>query len=150
LFKIVEGLQKRRGRLTVEAKKRDDYAPRRPLIPEKIPSSKEQQLRLLKAVYSTRTDTPWDDMFLNQTFPSESHDKSIQQIKSGILEEVRDSIAHALLTDGEPGLSTDNLEDHWKVNKWLQLLRFMVRMMLTNDFSSEFKLVSKINYSVEA
>ena len=149
LFKIVEGLLKRRGRLTVEAKKTGDYAPRRSLIPERIPSTREQQLRLLKAVYSTRTDAPWDELFLGQTFPAESHDKSIQQIKSDILEEVRKSIAHALLEDGEPGLSTDDLEDHWKVNKWLPLLRFIVRVMLTNDFSVEFQLGSKINYSVE-
>jgi hypothetical protein len=55
LFKIVEGLHKRRGRLTREAKERGDCSPRRPLIPERIPSRKDEQIKLLKAVYSGPT-----------------------------------------------------------------------------------------------
>jgi Methylamine utilization protein MauJ len=146
LFKIVEGLHKRRGRLTVEAKRQGTFTSRKPLIPERIPSDKAEQIRLLKAVYSIRSNSPWDDMFIALTFPVESHGKSVKEVRDEILEKIRDTVAHAVMLDGEPGLSVDDLEDHWKVNKWLPLLRFMARLMLTNDFPAEFQLGTAVKY----
>jgi hypothetical protein len=146
LFKIVEGIHKRRGRLTTEAKRQGTFTSRKPLIPERIPGDKEEQMRLLKAVYSIRSDSPWDDMFIALTFPVESHGKSIKEVRDDILEKIRDTVAHAVMLDGEPGLSVDDLEDHWKVNKWLPLLRFLARLMLTNDFPNEFQLGTKVRY----
>jgi hypothetical protein len=146
LFKIVEGLHKRRGRLTIEAKRQGTFTSRKPLIPERVPSNKTEQMRLLKAVYSIRSDSPWDDMFIALTFPVESHEKSIKEVRDDILEKIRDTVAHAVMLDGEPGLSVDDLEDHWKVNKWLPLLRFLARLMLTNDFPNEFQLGTKVKY----
>lgn len=145
LFKIVEGLHKRRGRLTLEAKQRGETKSR-PVIRERVPFTKEEQVKLLRAVYSIRGDEPWDDMFIGQTFPPESHGKSITQIRQDILEKIRDSIAHALMDDGEPGLSVSDLSDQWKVNKWLPMLRFVARLMLTNEFPTEFQLGAKLKY----
>jgi hypothetical protein len=146
LYKIVEGLHKRRGRLTIEAKKQGTYAPRRPLIPERIPTEKSQQAQLLSAVYSIQPGKTWDDMFIGLTFPQESHGKSAKEIRDTLLEKVRDTIAHAVMLDNEPGLSVDDLEDHWKVNKWLPLVRFLARLMLANDFPNEFHLGSRLKY----
>jgi hypothetical protein len=84
-------------------------------------------------------------MFLTTTFPPEVHGKSVTQVRNDILEEIRDTIAHGLMDDGEPGLSLDDLKDHWKVNQWLPLLRFS----MTNDFPIEFQLGAKINYEAD-
>jgi hypothetical protein len=146
LFKIIEGIHKRRGRLTLEAKKRGDHVPRKTLIPERVPAEKSEQIRLLKAVYSVRADTSWDDMFVGQTFPGESRGKSVKEIRDTILEKIRDTIAHGVMLDGEPGLSVDDLKDQWKVNNWLPLLRFLTRLMLTNEFPVEFQLGTKVKY----
>lgn len=150
LYKIVEGLHKRRGRLTIEAKKQGTYEQRRPLIPERIPTEKAEQVQLLEAVYSIQPGKAWDEMFIGQTFPQESHGKSIKEVRDSLLEKVRDTIAHAVMLDNEPGLSVDDLEDHWKVNKWLPLVRFLARLMLTNDFPNEFHLGSKLEYEPTA
>ena len=48
LFKIVEGLHKRRGRLTIEAKRQGTFTSRKPLIPERIPSAKANKFACLK------------------------------------------------------------------------------------------------------
>jgi hypothetical protein len=77
------------------------------------------------------------------------HGKSVTQVRNDILEEIRDTIAHGLMDDGEPGLSLDDLKDHRKVNQCLPLLRFSARLMMTNDFPIEFQLGANINYEAD-
>ncbi len=56
---------------------------------------------------------------------------------------LRVGVAHALLKTGELGITLDNLEHIQQVNKWLPLCRIPARMMLRNEFPTEFGLPMK-------
>ena len=54
-------------------------------------------------------------MFIALTFPIESHGKSIKEVRDDILEKIRDTVAHAVMLDGElvyPWMI-------WKIIGWL-------------------------------
>ena len=139
LFKILEGSFKRRARLATEARLKGQE-PTRPAIIERVPGENAEQQRLLEVIYPWRGEL--DGMSVHQIFPSEAHGRSLQRVRTEILEPIRNSIAHSLWDQGETKISIDNMDDLWKVNKWLPLLRCLARLVMINDFPEAFPVYS--------
>ncbi len=69
--------------------------------------------------------------------------KKIGWVREEYLNRLRVGVAHALLKTGELGITLDNLEHIQQVNKWLPPCRIPARMMLRNEFPTEFGLPTK-------
>lgn len=137
-YKIIESLFIRRTRVA-EADKKAGGEPQR--VSETIPSDNAEILTLLKKVYPWRTQ--WDSLAIAQIVPVEARGKKIGWLRQQYLGPLRVGIAHALLKTGEVRVTLDKLKDQEHVNKWLPLCRILARLMLHNDFPTEFQLEMK-------
>lgn len=135
-YKIIEGIRKRRQRLTgtaVEAaKKRAVKLPSR--NEDRIPEEREEQIKWLNSIFSTNQQ--WDDLALKSTFPKEALGKKISKLISedDQLDMMRNKIAHAILRSDEPTLSIDDASSIEMVNKWLPLTKCIARHLLNKEF----------------
>jgi hypothetical protein len=134
LFKMIEALQKRRGRLGAEARKAGKPFTRRN---ETIPANPDAAIKWLNAIFSIRPN--WDAMALTSLFPNEVASKSFQHVIDKVLYPMRVDIAHAVSSQsGELTLTVDELLHTQNVHKWLPLTKCIVRRMLKNDFPADF------------
>jgi SEC-C motif len=139
-YKIIEGVRKRRQRLTktaVEAaKKRAVKLPSR--NEERLPEEREEQIKWLNSVFSTQQE--WDDQALKSIFPEEALGKKITKLISedDQLDTVRNKIAHAILRSEEPTLSIDEASSVEMVNKWLPLMKCIARHLLNQEFPPRY------------
>jgi hypothetical protein len=135
LFKMVEAMLKRRARLGAEARKAGQPFTRKH---ETIPATTDAAaITWLNAIFSIRPN--WDQMALASLFPSEVAGKSFQYVIDKVLYPMRVDIAHAILSQsGDLTLTVDELLHTRNLNKWLPLLKCIVRRMLKNDFPADF------------
>ncbi len=134
LFKIIEGIQSRRKRLAVEAKKAGTTftRPRR-----RIPDKPEDRVPWLNAIFPVRQ--PWDPMALESIFRPEVLGKKFGDVIDHILNPLRVEVAHALSsTSGELTLSVDELLHIQKVNNSLPLTKCIARRFLKDEFPAEY------------
>lgn len=136
LFKMVEGIRARRKRLERDTRNTGQTY----LWPtEVVPKDRAAFERWLNAIFPVRPSWGWDDMALESIFRNEAMGKPFEDVWSGILVPLRNDVAHALFTDtGEISLSVDDLLHQARIERWIPLLRAMVRRMLKNDFPDEF------------
>jgi hypothetical protein len=135
LFKIVEGILGRRSRLALEAKRRGEQ-PRRFQF-EEVPGRKEDFVTWLNVVFSIRP--LWDEMALDQIFVPDVLGRSFGYVIENFLRPLRVKIAHALSrSSGELTMSADELLHLREVNKWLPLIKCIVRRMTKNEFPTQF------------
>ncbi|MFZ1919093.1 MAG: methylamine utilization protein MauJ [Terriglobales bacterium] len=137
-YKIIESIDFRRSR-TNSAAKQSGQGIRR--FREVVPSDAGELLTLLKEVYPWRTQ--WDTLALDQIVPADVRGKKIGWVREKHLIPLRVGIAHALLKTGEIRITLDKLEHIQQVNKWLPLCRILARMVLRNEFPTEFGLAMK-------
>ncbi|MGA2425746.1 MAG: methylamine utilization protein MauJ [Terriglobales bacterium] len=137
-YKIIESIPHRRSR-TNEAAKQAGQQVRR--FREIVPSTTNEILALLKEVYPWRAQ--WDALALDQIVPADVRGQKIGWVREKHLNPLRVGIAHALLKTGEIRITLDKLEHIQQVNKWLPLCRVLARMMLRNEFPTEFGLAMK-------
>jgi hypothetical protein len=135
LFKMVEAMLKRRARLATAARKAGQPFTRRY---ESIPATADvAAITWLNAIFSIRPN--WDSMALASLFPTEVAGKSFQYVIDKVLYPMRVDIAHAIMSQsGELTLTVDELLHTQNLNKWLPLLKCIVRRMLKNDFPADF------------
>ncbi len=135
-YKIIEGIRKRRQRLTTTAveaaKARGGKLPSR--NEERIPEKPEKQIQWLNSVYSVQQQ--WDDLALKLTFHEEAVGKKITELISEgkQLDTVRNKIAHAILRSEEPTLLIGETASLELVNRWLPLTKCIARHMLNKEF----------------
>jgi len=134
-FKIIEGILYRRSRLDKAIKDAGGTVRR---VHERLPDTRDELVALLGDVYPWRKS--WDEMALNQVFPKESWGKKVTYIRDHHLNPLRVGIAHALLKTGEVRITLDCIEHIQGVNQWLALCRVLARIMLRNEFPTEFGL----------
>lgn len=135
LYKIIESLRKRRGRVAGERKKQG-ATPEKPLS-ENVPNDTNDFEPWLRAIFPT--PPPMDEMTFGQIFVTGTIGRSFGYVVDELLRPLRDNIAHALSEpSGELTLSADDLLHTREVNKWLPLMKCIVRRMLKNDFPDEF------------
>ena len=132
LFKIIEGVTARRGRMAAEAVKAGQK-PRS--IIERIPDDKADFQKWLNAIYHPRD---WHELALTQVFPPETRGKKFNAVVDSELRPLRNEVAHAIMDSGELGLSADDLLKLEKVDHWLPFTRTIARRMLKNEFKEEF------------
>jgi hypothetical protein len=132
-FKIIEGIQARRGRLNSDAR-RENREPRR--YDERLPLVRAACQGWLQAVFYNRPE--WDPMSLTQIFPDNVLGKRISRVVDSDLRPLRVKIAHAVLDSGEPTLMADEGLDLQTIAKWLPLTKCIVRRVLKNEFPEEF------------
>ena len=137
-YKIIESLIAKRGREAAD-KKKAGLDPRRSY--ETIPEKLQDTPALLTRLYPWRPH--WNEVALNQIFPSEVLGKKITAIRDKQFQPLRVSIAHALLDSGEITAVLDKVEYIHAVNKWLPLCRICARWMLLSDFPKECSLAMK-------
>jgi hypothetical protein len=139
-YKIIEGIRKRRKRLTktaVDAAK--TRAVRLPSRNEEcIPKNREEQIKWLNPIFSGQQS--WDDAALDAIFPDEALGKKITKLISedDQLDSVRNKIAHAILRSDEPTLSIDEVSSVEMVNKWLPLTKCIARHLLSKEFPPNY------------
>ena len=135
LFKIAEGIRSLRERVAAEARKRGDVPPTRPV--ERVPKDAEEYESWLNAIYPGRRK--WDAMALDSIFASEARGRKVNELLDRELADLRVAVAHALSEEtGSVSLSADEALHIARVNKWLPLMKCIVRRMLKNDFPGEF------------
>lgn len=137
-YKIIESLTIRRARLNETARKAGQSVHR---PKEVVPASQAELLELLKKLYPWRQQ--WDNLALLQILPEEALGKKLGYIQEKYLNPLRVGIAHGLLDSGEIGISQDKLKHIQEANKWLPLCRMLSRVMMSNEFPSEFKLAMR-------
>jgi len=133
LYKIMEALWNRRARMAEEARKRGSEPTVR--RHEELPSTQDAFDGWLGAIFHPRR--PWDQMAYDSFFPHEVRGWRFGRVKERV-EPVRDAIAHALTDGSELPLSPDELLHKHEVQKWLPVLKCIVRRMLRNDFPADF------------
>jgi len=137
-YKIIESIDFRRSRTNSAAKQSGQKVRR---FREVVPADSGELLALLKEVYPWRTQ--WDTFALDQIVPTDVRGKRIGWVREKHLNPLRVGIAHALLKTGEIRITLDKLEHIQQVNKWLPLCRILARMVLRNEFPTEFALAMK-------
>lgn len=139
-YKIIEGIRKRRQRLTKTAV--DAAKARAVKIPsrneERIPEERVEQIKWLNSVFSSQRE--WDDLALKSIFPAEALGKKITKLISedDKLDTVRNKIAHAILRSEEPTLSIDEASSVEAVNTWLPLTKCIARHLLNQEFPPRY------------
>jgi hypothetical protein len=133
LYKIMEAIRNRRARLADEAKARGTTPPARRI--EELPSTPGAFDGWLRTIFHPRR--PWDQMAYDSFFPPEVRGWRFGRVKERV-EPIRDAIAHALTDGSELPLSPDELLHKHEVQKWLPVLKCIVRRMLRNDFPADF------------
>jgi hypothetical protein len=137
-YKVIESIAIRRGRVNKAIREAGGEVKRHD---ERVPQSPEEILRFLGDIYPWRNS--WDELALDQTFPREIRGQKVAHIKDSYLNPIRTGIAHALLKTGEIQITLDRIEDVQRVNKWLPLCRVIARLLLKNEFPTEFSLAMK-------
>jgi hypothetical protein len=134
LFKMIEGMLRRRARLGKEARKAGTTIAR---AQEHIPGTVDDAISWLNAIFPMRRS--WDPMALSSIFPDNIFGKSFKYIIDKYLYPMRVDIAHAVVSQsGELSQSIDELVHAQNLNKWLPLTKCIVRRMLKNEFPGEF------------
>jgi len=134
LFKMIEGMLRRRARLGTEARKAGATITR---PREHIPGEVKDTVPWLNALFPMRRD--WDQMALSSIFPTEVFGKSCKYVIDKYLYPMRVDIAHAITSQtGELTQSVDELLHTQNLNKWLPLTKCIVRRMLKNEFPTDF------------
>lgn len=114
LYKIIEGIRQRRGRLATEARKRSEQP--RKFYREEIPGKTEDFVPWLNAIFSVRP--VWDEMALGQIFVAGTTGRTFGHAADNHMRPLRDKIAHALSgASGELTMSSDELLHMREVNK---------------------------------
>ncbi len=98
-FKIIEGIQARRGRLNRKAREER----RDPKHHDgRLPIDRGACVGWLKSIFYSRPE--WDAMSLNEIFPDDVLGKKTSRVVESDLRKLRVKIAHAVLDSGEPTL----------------------------------------------
>jgi hypothetical protein len=134
LFKIIDAIQSRRGRLGAEAR-----AAGTPFIRpiERFPEDPPEFAPWLNAIFHPPRD--WDDLSVDAVFLPEVRGRRFRWAETDLLNPVRVKVAHALASGArELTMSSDELLHVREVDKWLPVATCMVRRMLKNEFPNEF------------
>ncbi len=132
-YKVIESLERRRNRVNGERSRAGQTIQVRD---ERLPRDRTGVSEFLRRVYPWRSS--WDDMSIEQLFPSDVWGRNLSHVKNKFLNPLRTGISHALLETGEIRISIDHIEHIQEVNKWLPLCRVLARLMLCNEFPKEF------------
>jgi hypothetical protein len=134
LFKIAEGVRNLRQRRAKEARDRGERFAR---PTERVPDSSDAFAPWLKVTFPMTV--AWDNMALESIFITEARGRKVNDLLDKELVDVRNDIAHALSENtGEMTLSVDEAEHVARVNRWLPLMKSIVRLMLKNEFPEEY------------
>ena len=134
LFKIAEGIRKRRERAAADAVARGEKPMR--LEPERIPQDSATFPIWLNGIYPRRN---WDDLTIESVFIVAARGRKINDLLNRELTDLRNDVAHALSDEtGTVALSVDEALHVVRVETWLPLLRCIVRRMMKNEFPKEF------------
>lgn len=130
-YKIVEGINVQRAEETSALKV---SLPMR--FPERLERTKIEQRKRLEEIFPIiraigAPDDRWDDIV-----PDEVLEWKFNRIREKKLEPLRNKIAHMISEpSGDLSLSPDSRETTTEVSKWISLLRFIARVMITNEKS---------------
>lgn len=133
-FKIIQSIQVRRKRLAEEARSQGSVPER---SREVFPATVDELKLWLDALYPVRPPT-WDDVVIKSLLIPETSGRKFGWIIENYISPFRNQIAHAFFDTGELALSTDDPLSSEKVNKWLPILKCIVRRMLKNTFPKVF------------
>jgi len=128
-YKIVEGINVKREQETTKLK-----APLSLKFPERLEKTKEEQRKRLEEAFPFIKacgigDSRWDDLV-----PDEVMGWKFNRVREKKLEPLRDKIAHMISEpSGDLSLSPDSRENSREVNGWINVLRFIARIMTMNE-----------------
>ncbi len=132
-FKIVEGIRNLRERANADARQKGQQPHRRPSW--RVPLNVADFEPWLNAIYPGRE---WDDMAVDSIFIEEARGRKLNELIDS-LNGLRVEVAHALSEQtGIVSLDADEALHIARVNKWLPLMKCIVRRMLKDDFPDEF------------
>jgi hypothetical protein len=104
---------------------------------QQIPIEPSEFKPWLGALFPIRRE--WDELALSGVFPTEGRGRKCKEILDKELTRLRLDVAHALSgSTGTMTMSADEALHIERVNKWLGLMKCIVRRMLKNEFPHEF------------
>jgi hypothetical protein len=134
-FKIIEGVRKRHGRRTAEAKAQRLPIPSTPR--DYVPDTPGDQQAWLASLFPV--NQKWDEFALTEIFRSTAIGRKVNEVVDKELYEIRLRIAHAVLRSGEPTALIDDGHDRILINEWLPLTKCIARALLRNEFPDVFR-----------
>ncbi len=139
LFKIIEGIRRRRSQLAIAAKQRQQTFSRpSEIIPYDPVAYRAWLAPLFPGVH-------FQDYELDMVFIAQARGRKVTKLITDRLEPLRNAVAHSLLDDPSAiTLLVDDLLHLEQVERWLPITRCIVRLMLTNEFHDEFPVNSSL------
>jgi methylamine utilization protein MauJ len=126
LYKIIEGITVRRSVTKVYPRN------------ERIPINPADFSGWLNAVFPVRPER-WDQMALDSVFISEALGRKIGDVRDNDLRPLRNDVGHMFDdADKTHRLWVDDAEQVQRVHRWLPITTCIARLMLKNDFPSDF------------
>lgn len=132
-YKIIDGIRKRRKRLSRKAITVGQSSAR---SSERVPEDINALLNLLRKTFMV--NFAWDEIEAETVLPKEFWGREITDIVDHQLKPLRNELAHAFLRSGEIPLSVDELANAAKVTKYLTMTKCFARWMLRNEFPDQF------------
>ena len=134
-FKIAEGIRNLRDRFAADARNQGGQPPTRPA--HRVPKEMAEDEGWLSAIYPG--GRKWDAMSLDSIFVVEARGRKLNDLVDKELTDLRVDVAHALSEgSGDIALVADEALHMVNVNKWLPLMKCIVRRWLKDDFQGEF------------
>ncbi len=139
-YKIIEGIRRIRDHRTAlenqDALARGEKPPVRKR--EFIPATGSEQAAWLSSLYQIQS---WSEMAIAQAFPPEASGRKLNDVikTSGVLDTVRNRIAHAVMRDeSQETISIDDGLHMSEVAKWLPLCKCIARHLLKAEYPKLF------------
>jgi len=136
LYKITEGIRKRRIALRREADRKGEKFSRPAEI---VPSNPEDFEPWLNSIFAVRPR--WNATHLDAIFRKEALGREFLDLigDKKPMTQLRDTIGHAFTAaSGKEVANLDEMDVHIQVHTWLPLLKCIARSMLKNEFPNEF------------
>jgi hypothetical protein len=139
-YKVIEGIRRiqsdRTAKLNIEAKAKGEAPVNQPR--DVLPSSRDEQIAWLDSVFWAEE---WGDIVLAQVFQPEAAGRKVNEItaSSGVLDTVRNRIAHSVLRD--EALETILIDQGLHINDvstWLPLCKCLARFLMKKEFPDLF------------
>ncbi len=138
LYKISEGIRRRRDRITAEVLAKGE-TPSRPV--ERVPKDQVEFGPWLNTLFMVKA-IEWDELALASVFIPDVVGRKSNDILDKELRSLRDDIAHALFNEaGRASLDVDEAEHLYRIQRWLPIMKCIARQMLKNEFPDQFLVV---------
>ena len=130
MYKIIEGVFARRGRITGQRQGCQAKWYRSEAVPDGLAECAQWLTELF--------GRSWDETVAHEIAHPEVRGRKFSHIAKSYLSPIRVRVAHSVLKSGEPTLPVDEPSHLSQIYRWLPLTQYIARHMLKNEFPEVF------------